>query len=51
MIASTSKASVTEVQGRGQVWGTPKSNEQREVPIPRFLIEDLNANPTAAGKS
>jgi integrase len=23
------------------VWGTPKSNEQREVPIPQFLIEDL----------
>jgi integrase len=33
--------SVTVVQGRGQVWGTPKSHEQREVPIPRFLIEDL----------
>lgn len=33
--------SVTVVQGRGQVWGTPKSNEQREVPIPRFLIDDL----------
>lgn len=30
--------SVTVVQGRGQVWGTPKSYEQREVPIPRFLI-------------
>ena len=33
--------SVTVVQGRGQVWGTPKSHEQREVPIPRFLIDDL----------
>jgi integrase len=33
--------SVTVVQGRGQVWGTPKSYEQREVPIPRFLIDDL----------
>ena len=33
--------SVTVVQGRGLVWGTPKSHEQREVPIPRFLIEDL----------
>ena len=33
--------SVTVVQGRGQVWGTPKSYEQREVPIPRFLINDL----------
>jgi integrase len=29
------------VQGRRQVWGTPKSYEQREVPIPRFLINDL----------
>jgi integrase len=33
--------SVTVVQRRGQVWGTPKSHEQREVPIPRFLIDDL----------
>jgi hypothetical protein len=33
--------SVTVVQGRGQVWGTPKSHEQREVPIPRFLIDDI----------
>ena len=33
--------SVTVVQGRRQVWGTPKSYEQREVPIPRFLINDL----------
>jgi integrase len=33
--------SVTVVQGRGQVWGTPKGHEQREVPIPRFLIADL----------
>ena len=29
------------VQGRRQVWGTPKSYEQRDVPIPRFLINDL----------
>jgi integrase len=29
------------VQGREQVWGTPKSHEQREVPIPRFLIDDI----------
>jgi len=32
---------VTVVQGRRQVWGTPKSYEQREVPIPRFLINDI----------
>lgn len=25
----------------GQVWGAPKSHEQREVPIPRFLIGDI----------
>ena len=24
-----------------QVWGTPKGHERREVPIPRFLIDDL----------
>ena len=29
------------VQGTGQVWRTPKSYEQREVRIPRFLINDL----------
>lgn len=33
--------SVTPVQGKGMVWGTPKGHEAREVPIPRFLIEDL----------
>jgi integrase len=33
--------SVTVVQGKGLVWGTPKSHERREVPIPRFLIDDL----------
>lgn len=33
--------SVTPVQGQGMVWGTPKSHQRREVPIPRFLIADL----------
>jgi len=33
--------SVTPVQGHGMVWGTPKSHQQREVPIPRFLVDDL----------
>jgi len=33
--------SVTMVTGRGQVWGTPKGHERREVPIPKFLIEEL----------
>jgi len=32
--------SVTLV-GANQVWGTPKGHEKREVPIPRFLIEQL----------
>jgi integrase len=41
--------SVTVVQGRGQVWGTPKSHERREVPIPRFLIDDLARH--VSGKS
>ena len=35
-------------QGQGLVCGTPKSHERREVPIPRFLIEDLAAH--VAGK-
>ncbi len=32
--------SVTLVRSQ-QVWGTPKGHERREVPIPRFLIDDL----------
>ena len=33
--------SVTPVQGKGMVWGTTKTHQRREVPIPRFLVEDL----------
>lgn len=33
--------SVTPVQGRGLVWGTPKSHQRRSVPIPKFLAEEL----------
>ena len=33
--------SVTPVQGQGLVWGTPKSHQRREVPIPRFLCAEL----------
>ncbi|CAN5829425.1 hypothetical protein BH18ACT7_BH18ACT7_21990 [soil metagenome] len=33
--------SVTEVGGRGMVWGTPKGHERRDVPIPPFLIDAL----------
>jgi integrase len=36
--------SVTVVQGQGLVWGTPKTHERREVPIPRFLVDDLAAH-------
>lgn len=39
---------MTEVGGR-LVWGTPKSHEQRSVPIPRILIDDLAAQ--VAGRS
>lgn len=35
--------SVTLVGGQ-QIWGTPKGHERREVPIPRFLIEELAAH-------
>ncbi len=41
--------SVTVVQGQGLVWGTPKTHERRDVPIPRFLVEDLAAH--VAGKA
>jgi integrase len=40
--------SVTLVRSE-QVWGTPKSHERREVPIPRFLIHQLAAH--VAGKA
>jgi integrase len=33
--------SVTPVQGQGLVWGTPKTHQRREVPIPRFLVVEL----------
>ncbi|GAA4726247.1 hypothetical protein GCM10023350_06220 [Nocardioides endophyticus] len=33
--------SVTPVQGQGLVWGTPKTHQRREVPIPRFLSAEL----------
>jgi integrase len=33
--------SVTPVQGQGLVWGTTKTHQRREVPIPRFLIVEL----------
>ncbi|MGI8881040.1 MAG: tyrosine-type recombinase/integrase [Jatrophihabitans sp.] len=41
--------SVTVVQGSGQVWGTPKGHERRDVPIPRFLVDELAGQ--VAGKS
>jgi hypothetical protein len=33
--------SVKVFQGQGLVWATPKTHERRDVPIPRFLIENL----------
>jgi integrase len=40
--------SVTLVNGV-QTWGTPKGHERREVPIPRFLIDELAGH--VAGRS
>ena len=40
--------SVTLVRGV-QTWGTPKGHERREVPIPRFLVDELVAE--VAGKN
>ena len=45
---ATVAESVTVVQGMGMVWGTPKSHERRQVPIPRFLINELSSH--IAGK-
>ena len=33
--------SVTPVQGQGLVWGSTKTHQRREVPIPRFLSDEL----------
>lgn len=33
--------SVTPVNGHGLVWGPTKTHERRHVPIPEFLVEDL----------
>ena len=33
--------SVTPVQGLGLVWGTPKTLQRREVPIPSFLVTEI----------
>ena len=37
---ATIAESVTLVGGQ-QVWGTPKGHERRDVPIPRFLVDQL----------
>jgi hypothetical protein len=39
--------SVTEVNGR-LVWGAPKTHARRTVPLPRFLVSDLD--PLVTGK-
>jgi len=36
--------SVTEVQRHGMVWGSPKTHQIREVPIPRSLAGELAAH-------
>jgi integrase len=40
---------VTEVNG-AQVWGTPKGHEQRSVPIPRFLVDELALHVAGKGR-
>ena len=40
--------SVTVVRG-AHVWGTPKGHERREVPIPRFLVDELCAHVQGKG--
>jgi integrase len=32
---------MTEVNGSQIIWGTPKSDEARSVPLPRFLVDEL----------
>ncbi len=40
--------SVTPIAGQGLVWGTPKNHQRREVPIPKFLVDELRDH--VAGK-
>ena len=40
--------SVTPIAGQGLVWGTPKTHQRREVPIPNFLVAELREH--VAGK-
>ncbi len=40
--------SVTPIAGQGLVWGTPKTHQRREVPIPSFLVDELRGH--VAGK-
>ena len=49
---ATIAESVTVVQGQGLVWGTPKSHERRQVPIPRFLVASCeNTSPARSPTS
>lgn len=41
--------SVTLVNGV-QTWGTPKGHERREVPLPRFLVDELAAHVAGRGR-
>jgi len=41
---ATIAESVTVVGGKDQAWGTPKSHERRQVPIPKFLVAELRAH-------
>lgn len=46
---ATIAESVTEVGGQGLVWGTPKGHERRDVPVPRFLVDELAAHVAGRG--
>lgn len=41
--------SVTLVRGK-QTWGTPKGHERREVPLPRFLVDELAPHVAGRGR-
>lgn len=43
--------SVTPVQGLGMVWGTIKTHQRGEVPIPRFLVDDLAQHLEGRGRT
>jgi integrase len=42
---------ITEVNGGQLMWNTPKNQERRTVPIPRFLVDELAEHLAGRGRN